>query len=72
MKKKFKSMGGQEEIQHFDQGTKVFGTYNKAILPPSEIPALQEKFFEIEINILQTKLEILVMRQLLGEAVFRS
>lgn len=50
-------MGGQEEIQHFDQGTKVFGTYNKAILPPTEIPALQTKFFEIEINILQTKLQ---------------
>lgn len=55
MKKKFIYLwvvGKKFSILSRVQEYKGFGTYNKDILPPDVIPALQEKFFEIEINIL--------------------
>lgn len=53
--KKIKSVSGQEENHHIQNGTNLLPTCHKDILPPGEIPALHEKVFEIEINILKAK-----------------
>lgn len=59
-----KSVNGQEEKHPIEHGTKLFGTCDKDIVPPGDNPTLHEKVFEMEINILKTKIAImLIMRQ---------